>query len=94
MLPVNLHRALSFATYHAALMLLLQFMTAGAFFYDSLEHDLTHQWFTVLLVMRVYALYFRNKWVLCLVALEVAAGTVVASVRASSMTTTLAFHSW
>ena len=75
-------------------MLLLQFMTGGVFFYDRLEHDLTHRWFTVLLVMRVYALYFRNKWVLCFVALEVIAGMIVASVRASSMTTTLAFHSW
>jgi hypothetical protein len=69
-------------------------MTTGVFCYDRLEHDLTHPWFPVLLVMRVYALYVRNKWVLCFVALECAAATVLASVRAKPMTTTLAFHSW
>ena len=67
-------------------------MTTGVFCYDRLEHDFTHPWFPVLLAMRVYALYFRNKWVLCFMALEGAVATVLASVRAKPMTTTLAFH--
>jgi hypothetical protein len=32
----------------------------------------------VLLTMRVYALYFRNRWILCIVALEFIAGMVLA----------------
>jgi hypothetical protein len=35
----------------------------------------------VLLVMRVYALYFRNRWILFIVALEIAGGLLVACVR-------------
>ncbi|KAI9508242.1 hypothetical protein F5148DRAFT_932007 [Russula earlei] len=33
---------------------------------------------TVLLVMRVYALYFRNRWVLCLMSFEYVAAVLVA----------------
>jgi hypothetical protein len=36
-----------------------------------------------LLVMRVYALYYRNKWILSVVMLEVVAGTLVACVSAA-----------
>jgi len=34
---------------------------------------------TILLVMRVYALYLRSRWILCLMALEFVAGTLIAS---------------
>jgi len=34
---------------------------------------------TILLVMRVYALYLRSRWILCLVALEFVAGILIVS---------------
>jgi hypothetical protein len=33
--------------------------------------------------MRVYALYYRNKWILSVVMLEIAAGLLVACVSAT-----------
>jgi len=33
---------------------------------------------SILLVMRVYALYFRNRWILCILALEYVAGVILA----------------
>jgi hypothetical protein len=38
---------------------------------------------SVLLVMRVYALYFRNRWILFIVTLELMAGFVFACVSAA-----------
>lgn len=38
---------------------------------------------SVLLVMRVYALYFRNRWILFIVTLEFMAGFVLACVSAA-----------
>lgn len=38
---------------------------------------------SVLLVMRVYALYFRNRWILFIVTLELIAGFVLACVSAA-----------
>ncbi|KAI0249766.1 hypothetical protein BJV78DRAFT_1155583 [Lactifluus subvellereus] len=47
------------------------------FTYHGILMLLLHFMTAVLLVMRVYALYFRNKWVLRFVALEVAAALAV-----------------
>ncbi|KAH9962158.1 hypothetical protein BC827DRAFT_1130788, partial [Russula dissimulans] len=37
----------------------------------------------VLLVMRVYALYLRSRWILCLMAVEFVAGIIISSVTAA-----------
>lgn len=39
---------------------------------------------TVLLIMRVYAMYYRNKWVLCVVVSELTVAICIACVSGCS----------
>jgi hypothetical protein len=75
-------------------MLLLHFMSTGEFCRGKLKNELTHPQFPVLLVMRVYALYMRNKWVLGILVFEIAAAEALGCVSASSYDKTVSFYSW
>ena len=75
-------------------MLLLHFMSTGVFCRGNLKNELTHPLFPVLLVMRVYALYLRNKWILGILIFEIVAAEAIGCVSASLYDKTVSFHSW
>jgi hypothetical protein len=65
-------------------MLVLAFLTQGVSILSlCTPHSSSSARIAVLLVMRVYALYYRNKWILSVVMLEIAAGLLVACVSAA-----------
>jgi hypothetical protein len=65
-------------------MLVLGFLTQGVSILSlCTPHSSSSARIAVLLVMRVYALYYRNKWILSVVMLEIAAGLLVACVSAT-----------
>jgi hypothetical protein len=76
------YRAPLIASYHSILVLFLTALTSGVFYLMASNLSLP-TCVSVLLVMRVYALYFRNRWILFIVTLEFIAGFVLACVSAA-----------
>lgn len=70
------------ATYHNILIFFLTFVTSGMFYLMSSNRSLL-TCVSVLLIMRVYALYYRNRWILFIVTLEFTAGSILACVSST-----------
>ena len=64
-------------------MFVLTVLTAGVFSVIVIQTRAHRTCVAVLLIMRVYALYCRNKWVLGVVLLEAVAGIFIACVSAA-----------
>lgn len=69
-----------FAAYHSLLVLLLTSLIAGVFYLMLIQTKAHLPVFSVLLIMRVYALYFRNRWILGIVVFEFIGGISLACV--------------
>jgi hypothetical protein len=76
---LTLYRAPLVASYHSILVLFLTALTSGVFYLMTSNLSLPIC-VSVLLVMRIYALYFRNRWILFIVTLEFIAGFLLACV--------------
>lgn len=69
-------------SYHTILILFLTVLTSGVFYFMASNLSLP-TCVSALLIMRVYALYFRNRWILFIVTLEFTAGFLLACVSAA-----------
>lgn len=75
------YRAPLMTSYHSILVLFLTVLTSSVYYFMASNRSLP-TCVSVLLVMRVCALYFRNKWILFIVTLEFIAGFLLACVSA------------
>ncbi len=71
------------ASYHGVLILVLTVLTSGVFYVIVVQTRAHRPCVAVLLIMRVYALYCRNKWVLGVVLLELVAAIFIACVSSA-----------
>lgn len=76
------YRAPLIASYHDILVFFLTVLTSGVFYLMASNLSLPTR-VSVLLAMRVYALYLRSRWILYIVTLELIAGFVTACVSAT-----------
>jgi general stress protein CsbA len=69
-------------SYHTILVLFLTVLTSGVFYLTASNLSLP-PCVSALLLVRVYALYFRNRWILFILTVEFIAGFVLACVSAA-----------